>query len=82
MLILSRKAGQGIRIGESIRILVVGIDGQFARIGIEAPASSKILREELWHSVAQDNQAATTAGTAAAFAQMLRGPAHPDPEHP
>ncbi|HEY8285519.1 MAG TPA: carbon storage regulator CsrA [Chloroflexota bacterium] len=74
MLVLSRKTGQGIRIGDAIRIMVVAVDGQFVRIGIEAPASSKILREELWHSIAQDNQAAATAASANAFAQVLRGP--------
>ena len=72
MLILSRKMGQSIRIGDTIRVVVVGIDGQFARIGIEAPSGCKILREELWRSVAEDNQAATAAGSASAFAQVLR----------
>jgi carbon storage regulator CsrA len=46
----------------------VGVDGQFVRLGIEAPASSKILREELWHQVAKDNQ---EAASARAFAQAL-----------
>jgi carbon storage regulator len=59
MLILSRRAGQGIRIGDAIRVTVVAVSGQFVRLGIEAPASSKILREELWDTIAQDNQAAT-----------------------
>jgi carbon storage regulator len=80
MLVLSRKTGQGIRIGDAIRIMVVAVDGQFVRIGIEAPASSKILREELWHSIAQDNQAAATAASATAFAQVLRGSAPRDAE--
>jgi len=75
MLVLSRKTGQGIRIGDAIRIMVVAIDGQFVRIGIEAPPSSKILRDELWNSIAQDNQAAAGAASANAFAQVLRGPA-------
>lgn len=68
MLVLSRRTGQGIRIGDSIRVTVVGVDGQFVRLGIEAPASSKILREELWHQVAKDNQ---EAASARAFAQAL-----------
>ncbi len=72
MLILSRKMGQSIRIGDTIRVVVIGIDGQFARIGIEAPQGCKILREELWRSVAEDNQAATAAASASAFAQVMR----------
>jgi len=80
MLVLSRKTGQGIRIGDAIRIMVVAVDGQFVRLGIEAPASSKILREELWHSIAQDNQAAAGAVSATAFAQVLRGSAPTEAE--
>lgn len=72
MLVLSRRAGQGIRIGDTIKVTVLSIDGQFARIGIDAPASSKILREELWHSIAQDNLAAANAEGASALAQLLR----------
>lgn len=72
MLVLSRKVGQSLRIGADIRVVVVAVDGQFARIGIEAPTGCKILREELWHSVAEDNQAATTTSAAGAFAQVLR----------
>ena len=76
MLVLSRKTGQGIRIGDAIRVTVLSIDGQFVRIGIDAPASSKILREELWHSIAQDNLAAAAAEGATAIAQLLRQPGH------
>jgi len=73
MLILSRRIGQGIRIGDAIRITVVSIDGQFVRLGIDAPISSKILREELWSSVAKDNQeAATTAAIPSSFVEALR----------
>ena len=81
MLILSRRTGQGIRIGDSIRISVVAIDGQFVRLGIEAPASSKILREELWHSVANDNQeAASSVALAGVFAQAKGEQAKGTPE--
>ena len=82
MLVLSRKIGQGLRIGADIRVVVVAIDGQFARIGIEAPAGCKILREELWHSVAEDNQAATAVSSANAFAQVLRAQIPTSAERP
>ena len=73
MLILSRRSGEGIRIGDAIRVTVVSVDGQFVRLGIEAPASSKILREELWRAVAEDNQEAASAEMVArAFAQARR----------
>jgi carbon storage regulator len=73
MLILSRRAGQGIRIGDAIRVTVVAVDGQFVRLGIEAPPSSKILREELWRAVAEHNQEASADATLLrAFAQIQR----------
>lgn len=72
MLILSRRAGQGIRIGDDIHVTVVAIDGQFVRLGLEAPTSYKILREELWRSVADDNkEAAAAPALARAFAQAI-----------
>jgi carbon storage regulator len=47
MLVLSRKQNQSIIINGDIRITVVGIRGQHVRIGIEAPHSVPIQREEL-----------------------------------
>ncbi len=72
MLILSRRSGQGIRIGDTIRVTVVSVDGQFVRLGIEAPPSSKILREELWLAVAEDNQVAASAEMVARAFEQAR----------
>ena len=47
MLVLSRKASERIRLGESIVITVVGISGDKVKIGIQAPNSVLVLREEL-----------------------------------
>jgi carbon storage regulator len=46
-LVLSRKAGQTILIGDSIVVKIVAIQGTQVRIAIEAPPEVKILREEL-----------------------------------
>ncbi|UCF66057.1 MAG: carbon storage regulator CsrA [Acidobacteriota bacterium] len=58
MLVLSRKPGQSISIGEGIRIKVVAVQGQHVRIGIEAPASVTVVREELHRAVAEANKEA------------------------
>ena len=80
MLILSRRAGQGIRIGDSIKINVISIDRGFVRIGLDAPTSLKILREELWHSIAEDNQeSAGRPSSAQSFAQAMGRPASEEP---
>jgi carbon storage regulator len=47
MLVLSRKLSQQIVIGSEISITVVKIEGSHVRLGIQAPADVKILREEL-----------------------------------
>ncbi|MCO6459243.1 MAG: carbon storage regulator [Pirellulaceae bacterium] len=47
MLVLSRKVGERIRIGDEITITVVRLIGGTVRIGIEAPPSLLIVREEL-----------------------------------
>jgi carbon storage regulator len=47
MLVLSRKLGEQIYVGESIRITVVDIDRGKIRLGIEAPPGVVILRNEL-----------------------------------
>lgn len=47
MLVLTRKEGEKIRIGDDIVISVVRVTGDKVRIGIEAPAALTVLREEL-----------------------------------
>ena len=47
MLVLSRKEGERILIGDDIRVTVVRVSGGGVRLGIEAPPESAIVREEL-----------------------------------
>ena len=47
MLVLSRKDGERIRIGETIVLTVIRIRGGHVRIGIDAPRSTHVTREEL-----------------------------------
>jgi carbon storage regulator len=47
MLVLSRKLNESIIIDGDIRITIVGIRGNHVRVGIEAPSSVPIVREEL-----------------------------------
>lgn len=46
MLVLSRREGESIRIGDDIRLVVVAIDGARVRLGIDAPAEVPILRDD------------------------------------
>lgn len=47
MLILTRRVGETLLVGDSVEVVVLGVDGQQVRIGIEAPNDVRILREEL-----------------------------------
>ena len=47
MLVLSRKESQRIRLGESIVLTIVGVNGDRVRVGIEAPAEVQVRRGEL-----------------------------------
>lgn len=56
MLVLSRKAGEQIRIGEDIVLVVLGIDAAgHVKLGIDAPRSTRVLREEIYQAIAQEN---------------------------
>ena len=47
MLVLSRRVGQEIVIGDNIRLVVTRIDGHTVRLGIQAPPAIVILRKEV-----------------------------------
>ena len=47
MLVLSRKVGEKVFIGENIAVTVVRINGGGVRLGIEAPSEMPVLREEM-----------------------------------
>ncbi|MCA1064465.1 carbon storage regulator CsrA (plasmid) [Rossellomorea sp. AcN35-11] len=47
MLVLARKEGQTIKIGDDIQIIVVGMEDNQVRIGVEAPKDIKVIREEI-----------------------------------
>ncbi|NCC85023.1 MAG: carbon storage regulator [Clostridia bacterium] len=55
MLVLSRKPGEAIRIGDDIEISIVEVRGDTVRIGINAPRSVPVFRQELLVEVARAN---------------------------
>lgn len=59
MLVLTRKAGEGIIIGDDIRITVVELKGGGVRIGIDAPREMKVHRQEVYERIKQENKEAT-----------------------
>lgn len=55
MLVLSRKVGERIQVGDQITLTVVRISGGSVRLGIEAPKTMPIAREELQDSLQQED---------------------------
>lgn len=55
MLVLGRKPKESIRIGDDIVITVLAVDGEKIKIGIDAPNSVRILRQELYDTVKAEN---------------------------
>jgi len=59
MLVLTRKAGEGIIIGDDIKITVIELKGGGVRIGIDAPREMKVHRQEVFDKIKQENKEAT-----------------------
>lgn len=63
MLIITRRPGERIMLGDDITIHVMEIVGNNVRVGIQAPKSVPVYREEIWAAVKEENQAAAAAET-------------------
>jgi len=61
LLILTRKSGEGLYIGDDIRITVLEIRGKQIRLGIDAPTNVVILREEIYQRIQEENLQAAGA---------------------
>jgi carbon storage regulator len=71
MLILSRRPGDAIVIGDGIRIVVLACDRRGVRLGIEAPADVRILREEIVTQIADENRRASAEPPAPEWLQAF-----------
>lgn len=72
MLILQRKAGESVFIGEEIEISVLSVDAGRVRLAIQAPKSVSILRNELKSAAATNREAAGEGVSPLALLDALR----------
>jgi carbon storage regulator len=61
MLILTRRSGEAIDIGDDIEITVLEVSGEHVRLGITAPRSLAVVRKELLEDVARENRLAAAS---------------------
>jgi len=56
VLILTRRMGESIRIGDDVTITVLGVKGSQIRIGVDAPREVQVHREEIYQRVHDDDE--------------------------
>lgn len=61
MLILTRKPGESLYIGDTVKVTIVEIKGNQIRVGIEAPSELRIYREEIYVQILEENKKAAEA---------------------
>lgn len=67
MLILTRKVGEVIKIGDQITLHVIDISKGFVKLGIDAPSDITILREEVYERVRDENIESARGGISGLF---------------
>lgn len=68
MLNITRRRGERIVVGDDIFVSVLEVSGQIVRLGIDAPRSVRVYREELWLEIKAQNEAAMQAAAGDALA--------------
>jgi carbon storage regulator len=73
MLILTRKPGESLYIGDNLKVTIVEIKGNQIRVGIDAPPEYRIYREEIYLQILEENRKAAEAGTSGDALEQLSG---------
>ena len=82
MLVLTRRVGQSIVIGDDVVVTVLEVRGDSVRLGVEAPRAVEVHREEVWREVQGSDRSASSSTGAADAPGRLRRPADDPPPPP
>lgn len=58
MLILTRRPGESLYLGENIKITVLGMQGKQVKLGLDVPSDTTVYREEVYQRVIEENKRA------------------------
>ncbi|OUM98885.1 MAG: carbon storage regulator [Paenibacillaceae bacterium ZCTH02-B3] len=74
MLVLRRKSGETVMLGDSIEVHVLAVEGDTVKLGFVAPRSVQILRKEVYEALMQENRQAgiEAAGTGKPVLDLLK----------
>jgi carbon storage regulator len=70
MLILTRRVGETLKIGEDVDVTVLGVKGNQIRVGIKAPKNVAVHREEIYERIRREAAAAKQRESARAAAEV------------
>ena len=62
MLILTRRVGETVMIGDEVTVTVLGVKGNQVRLGVNAPRSVAVHRQEIYERIRQEEEAANGDG--------------------
>jgi carbon storage regulator len=84
MLILARRIGESIMVGDQVEISVVDIKGDLVKLGIKAPPQVKVYRSEVYAAIQEENRAAAAAspGSLPVLDELVPKPPEKPPQKP
>ena len=56
MLVLTRRPGESLKIGDEVTIIIIGVNGEQVRLGIDAPREIEVHREEVYKRIQAEKE--------------------------